>query len=1300
MERNNVVLLNEGNFATWKIQMKMHLIASDLFDIVDGTETAPEEDTDQYRKFCSRQKKALSALVLGVEPRLLYLLGDPEDPNKVWKKLLEHFQKKTWANKLRLRRRLYSMQLRVGKSLQNHLRDFIELFSEMAAVGDAISEEDQVICLLASLSDNYSTLVTALEASEQVPSWDIVTERLLHEENKHTSKDDTAAALVSNESESYRQHYNKKNVKCYECGRIGHIKRNCRVFLQKRKYSSDNANVACSEDADTIACTFVADTALSCFSANNRWIIDSGASQHMTNDRNCFSDFETVSAEQTVEIGDGRSLNTCGVGTVNLILSSPNSRISRCVLEKVLFVPDLSCNLFSVSKVTEKGKSVIFNAEGCKIFDDKKTFLADGTKIGKLYYLNCSVPLKNDRKNDDVALQSRIPGSVAGYNNSDTLWHKRFCHLGYDNLLKLDRKNLVTGIEVTSNEKEFCPNCCDGKNHKSPFPTFDRQDIKREPLELIHSDICGKISPSSIGGANYFLSFIDDATKYVWIYFLKSKNECFETFKNWSILVEKQFQKSIRILRSDNGGEYVSNAFELFLKRSGIRHERTIPKTPQQNAVAERMNRTLVETVRCMLSDSMLSKSFWAEALATAVYVKNRCPATSLKNVTPYEALHGLKPSVSHFKVFGCLCYSHISKDERQKLDSKSIMCVFLGYSSESKAYRVYDLNRKKTILTRDVIFNENGRINSVVNAEHYDNIVTLPVHDRAVEELGNCVSSVEDISENVQPRRSNRDRKEVDRFGDWVLITSTLAATADPVDIADALSVPDAKFWREAMNREIESIDENNVWTLCELPSYVQPIKCKWVFKRKVDSNGNLSTYKARLVAQGFTQKYGINYDETFAPVVRFESVRALLSISVDKDMKLHQMDVSCAFLNGELEEEIYICQPPGFVVEGKENLYCKLHKSLYGLKQSPRCWNKSIDTFLKHLNFVQSDNDSCIYIRDRVNNFCVIAVYVDDLIIGCKSDTTVSDIKTKLSEKFSMKDLGLLKYFLGVNILQNFDKSTIFVNQSVYARSILKKFNFDNSKPVKTPVDVSVGSSIPNSDAPMCDKGLYQSAIGCLIYLSTKTRPDIAFAVGNAARFCSSPTEFNYMCVKRIFRYLCGTVDYGILYSRKSKSNCIGFSDSDWAGDVKDRKSTSGYCFSLNGGLISWRSSKQSCVALSTAEAEYIALAGAAQEAIWLSRLLTDLNCDIELPMTINEDNQAAISIAKNPRDHPRTKHISIKYHFIRDKVCNSEIDLKYCPTADMLADIFTKGLSAEKFVGLRYRCGIVSLSECMSL
>ena len=1264
-----IVPLNEKNYSTWRIQMKMYLIKDNLFSIVDGTETEPPADaTAAVREsFSKRKSKALANIVLAVETKLLYIIGDPTEPVDVWNKLRDTFQKKCWSNRLRLKKTLYSMKLELGGDLQAHLKTFIELFDELSVIGDPIGDEDRVICLLASLPDSFSTLVTALEAMERVPTWEAVTARLLHEEGKHSSSLSDSKCLSS-------QVKGKKVIKCFECNKTGHVRKNCYIYLKKNK---DKANSAVTENDSEL--TLAATSCETNIVGNQYWIVDSGATQHMTNDKYWFTNCIELKVPRNVEVGDGRKLLATAIGNIKIqIISEDKYKI--CSFQNVLYVPELAHNLLSVSQTSKLGNVVQFEDNICKIINGNK-LAAVAHKVGKLYILDCV---------HDVVASC---GNIMNISNEE-LWHRRFCHLGISNVRKLVKNDLVKGINCNiSDDKFFCVNCCDGKNHKQPFNDSGQKKLK--PFDLVHSDVCGNINPVSLGGGGYFVTFIDDATRYSWVYIIKKKSDVFDTFCNWKSMVEKQYESKIKILRSDNGGEYTSKLFEAYLKKEGIIHQKTVPHTPEQNGVAERLNRTLIESVRSMISDSGLPKTFWAEAVNTANYVKNRSP-TSVLNMTPYEALNNHKPNVSHFKIFGSKCYVHIPKLERSKLDSKSKHCIFVGYGTVTKGYRVYDMKEKKVIHCKDVIFNESQFIPLTDSDSSHKYVIDIPSSDNfnvnhdeqfAINNNEQIVNNIEQpINVNEPVRRSTRVRHEPDRYGEWAYVSKD--DCNNPITVEEALKSNDAINWEQAIKAELDSIERNQVWTLVEPPVDRKPIKTKWVFKKKLGPDGSVKTFKARLVAQGFSQKLGIDYEETFSPVVRFESVRTVLALSAQNNLDVHHMDVQSAFLNGELSETVYVTQPEGFAIKGKEHLVCKLQKSLYGLKQSPKCWNNQLDNYLKSLNFKQSDIDSCIYTCGNDNNLTIIAVYVDDILIAGHSVESINNIKIDLANRYKMKDLGKLSYFLGVNVSQDND---IFINQASYTKLLLEKFDFINAKPVSTPGDVSNIHEPANENSELFDIVKYQSAIGSLLYLSTKTRPDITFAVCNLAKFCSQPTTKHWSAIKRIFRYLKGTINFGIKYCKADTSKCIGFSDADWAGDKTDRRSTSGYCFKIGSGLVSWRSNKQSCVALSTAEAEYVALSAAAQEAVWIKNLLNELNFHDKSPITLYEDNQSAICLTKNNSNHPKTKHIDIKYHYVRDVIDRNDICVKYCPTSEMLADIFTKNLPCDKFVKLRDMLGI---------
>ena len=341
--------------------------------------------------------------------------------------------------------------------------------------------------------------------------------------------------------------------------------------------------------------------------------------------------------------------------------------------------------------------------------------------------------------------------------------------------------------------------------------------------------------------------------------------------------------------------------------------------------------------------------------------------------------------------------------------------------------------------------------------------------------------------------------------YGEWISIANN--DPTEPASAREALMGSDKEHWMSAMQQEIDSIHDNDVYDLVELPEGRKALNSRWVFKEKMTSDGSIDRYKARFVAQGCSQKFGVDYDETFCPVVRFESIRTVIALAVQKGMKLHQMDVTAAFLNGTLNEEVYMKQPDGFVEKGRENLVCKLKKSIYCLKQSPRCWNYSFDNNLKKLGFVQTSGDPCIYVNSEGEQF-IIAVYVDDIILACKSDRLMKEMKDTLARQYKMKDLGELNYFLGVKVVQDTLKGQVWIGQPSCTENVLKKFGMEDAKPMETPVDPSQKLAKATETGTMCDQEQYQSAVGSLLYLSVKTRPDITYAVSSVARFSVKPT------------------------------------------------------------------------------------------------------------------------------------------------------------------------------------------------
>ena len=496
---------------------------------------------------------------------------------------------------------------------------------------------------------------------------------------------------------------------------------------------------------------------------------------------------------------------------------------------------------------------------------------------------------------------------------------------------------------------------------------------------------------------------------------------------------------------------------------------------------------------------------------------------------------------------------------------------------------------------------------------------------------------------------------------------------------------------WRAAMQSEMDAVQENRTWELADLPRGHRAITLKWVFKLKRDEAGAIVKHKARLVARGFVQQEGIDYDDAFAPVARMESVRLLFALAAQEGWGVHHMDVKSAFLNGDLKEEVYVHQPPGFVIPGKEGKVLRLHKALYGLRQAPRAWNAKLDSTLKGMGFEQSPHEAAIYRRGNGGNALLVGVYVDDLVITGTKDAEVAAFKEEMKATFQMSDLGPLSFYLGIEVHQ--DNSGITLRQTAYAKRVVELAGLTDCNPALTPMEERLKLS-RDSTAEEVDATQYRRLVGSLRYL-THTRPDLAFSVGYVSRFMQRPTTEHQQAVKRIIRYVAGTLDHGLYYPRcPGKAHFVGYSDSDHAGDIDTSKSTSGILFFLGECLVSWQSIKQQVVALSSCEAEYMAASAASTQALWLARLLSDLLGRDTGAVELRVDSKSALALAKNPVFHERSKHIRVRYHFIRSYLEEGSIKASYINTKDQLADLLTKPLGRIKFLELCSRIGMAQL------
>ncbi|KAG8068859.1 hypothetical protein GUJ93_ZPchr0005g15577 [Zizania palustris] len=790
-------------------------------------------------------------------------------------------------------------------------------------------------------------------------------------------------------------------------------------------------------------------------------------------------------------------------------------------------------------------------------------------------------------------------------------------------LNKLAKRDLVVGLKDIKFEKDkLCSACQAGRQVACSHPSKSIMSTSR-PLELLHIDLFGPTTYKSIGGNSFCLVIVDDFSRFTWVFFLHDKAKTSEIFKKFAKRAQNEFNFSIVKVRSDNGSEFKNTNIEDYCDDLGIKHELSATYSPQQNGVVERKNRTLIEMARTMLDEYSVSDSFWAKAINTSCHASNRLYLHRLLKKTSYELLIGRKPNIAYFRVFGCKCYIYRKCVRLTKFESRCDEGFLLGYASNSKAYRVYNKNKGIVEETSDVQFDEtNGsqegheKLDDVGDEGLIRAMKKMSIGDIKPKEDDELPSSTQveastsatqnltqldedeakDQSSTIPSKVHNATAKDhpIDQvLGDISKGVQTRSRVAsicehysfvssiEPKHVDEALNDPD---WVNAMHEELNNFERNKVWTLVERPKEHNVIGTKWVFRNKQDENGLVVRNKARLVAQGFTQVEGLDFGETFAPVARLEAIRILLAFASCFDIKLYQMDVKSAFLNGEIAELVFVEQPPGFENPKNPNHVYKLSKALYGLKQAPRAWYERLRDFLLSKGFKIGKVDTTLFTKIINDDFFVCQIYVDDIIFGSTNEELCKVFGDMMSREFEMSMIGELSFFLGLQVKQL--KNGTFVSQTKYIHDLLKRFGLMEAKPIKTPMATNGHLDLNEGGKPV-DQKLYRSMIGSLLYL-TASRPDIMFSVCMCARFQAAPKDCHLMAVKRILRYLKHSIHIGLWYPKGAKFKLIGYSDSDYAGCKVDRKSTSGGCQFLGRSLVSWASKKQNSVALSTTEAE----------------------------------------------------------------------------------------------------------------
>lgn len=1277
--KGDILKLNNNNYSNWKYKVKLLLMKENIFKkVIEGTcPVAAEGNTNQklIDDWEAADSRAQAYIGLTIEDDQLIHVRDKNTAKDMWETLKKYHEKSTLTNKVHLMRTICLLKLEEGGNAAQHITKMQELFLKLRDLGEqSLSDNWSVAMLLSSLPKSYDTLITALETRTETDlTFAVVQQKVIAEYERRQHAEATGVSqermLKTVSSKDFKKS-TSNTMKCFFCKKTGHMKQECRKYIAWKEKHPDKVNIVDSSRST--------DSLFTIGIRSDSWILDSGATRHVTNDPSFFTSLDRSYLDR-IEVANGDLVDVRGIGNGNLNFINGEGANTPIAVCDVLYVPNVVGNLVSVHQLTKDNFSVVFSRDCCEI-------LKNGHQVGIANNVNNLYRLCQPYKINSV---------IEHKENCIHTWHRKMGHRDPEAIKKMCAEGLLADLSIVDcGIKMSCDTCMKGKLTRVPFPkqsTTESSDL----LSLIHTDICGPMQTSTPGGKRYLVTFIDDFSRYTFVYLLSNKSDVPNVLKQYVALVQNQLGKKVKTIRSDRGGEYLNTHLRRYLADEGIKTQLTAAYSPQQNGVAERKNRTLIEMARCMLIDAGLPNKFWGEAVVTANFIQNRV-LTKVRKLTPYELWCKEKPKVKNFQIFGSKCFVHIPTQKRQKLDCTGKEMIFLGYDEESKAYRCYDGSSLKVVISRDVKFSvnthesENGSYNTSENTTQSNSTVEFMDQDVGIqEENGEATNSHEEPCVRVSQRSTKGIPPK--RLIEEMHVAHGEIKEQEPRSFNEAMSSKFKNNWLDAMKEELSSLEENQTWDLCNLPEDRKAVGCKWVFKIKKSTDGKTQQFKARLVAQGFSQKYGEDYDETFAPVVRQTTLRTLLSVSAKEKFLVHHFDVKTAFLNGELTETIFMKQPPGFV-KGDSTQVCLLKKSIYGLKQAAKVWNETIHKVIVDAEYQQSETDPCFYFKRSGDSVCFILIHVDDILVAGKSELEIKEVESILSNQFKIKSLGPVQHYLGIDVTRDSD-GNFELCQSSYIRKICEDFGLTNSKPVKTPIDPNYeksesGDMLPNNTN-------YRKLLGCLLYVAVNTRPDIAAGVSILAQKVAAPCQEDWTQLKQVAKYLKSTAKMKLKLSdiqMTENQSLHGYADANWAEDRRTRKSNSGYVFFLNGGVINWSCRKQTCVSLSSTEAEYIALSEACQEALWLRRLLKDMFQDVDNTTVMYEDNQSCLCWVSSGKFSNRSKHIDTKYHFVKDCAEKKLIECTYCPSESMIADLLTKPLPAKRHCLLRDMCKII--------
>jgi len=1274
------------NWPLFYARIELYLQSKSLGQVIEKEiDLSPLSAKSNEVDFKAREKlilddlKARSYIVNKLNADAFNLIRAEKSAYSILSKLKEHYQSESASSVLVRFDKLLDLRYDSSKSLISHVAEINSQILQLKDSGNFDWDKLHILILLRSMPKNqdWSSTITSLKVQEKELSKEKVIRILQDTETELNSKLQKGPPSEKKTSIAFNTNKIKsKDIECYRCGKKGHVKKDCHV--NPKNFIKSANNVQRSKDAQKA--TGTAEDKSFSYVAHDKgvditelWIKDSGASDHYCNNKSMFFEYKDNPDDKYVEVASGVRYKIQGSGSIRVKSFMPDIRDEKTVeIKNVYYVPEFQTNLISTIALQTKGLREVIKGNTTLFYDDKVPVLF-AQIINKRYVMSFKV-----MKSTENAFSSVIK-------NNHILWHQRFNHLGFRSMEKL--KNCIQNFHIknSGDAKQKCMSCIENLMTRRPFKKSSNPRMEH-PLDLIHMDFL-VINQLGRGGETVSLVIVDDFSSCKFVFPLKSRsgNELWSVFKPWLVWAERSSGRTLKAIRTDNAKEFIEGIFSDKMEELGIECQRSVPYEHEQNGTAEITNRLIQERARTILNHAKLPKMFWPDAIICAAYVLNRSPVYHNNSKTPIELFTGIKPTIDHLRVFGCVAYARKPAEKLKgshKLDTRAYPCIFIGYGKARDTYKFVSVDYKSSFEATNVLFEEEKfKKDLTLDLEPKTVDMDNYYHDESDEneseeeiEKDNEHDEDNDNSELRRSKRGNIPRREYWKIENrnpvyYAYFTSMLSADMPQVQVA--------------RKKEIEQLKEFKVWNLVKQEKGMKIIGTRFVDVQKKDENGNPGIYKSRLVAQGYSMIEGIDFMHSFAPIAKAYSVRIFFCFSVNNSLTIFQTDIKNAFVQAPIHELVYIKQPPGFEEYpfGRDVATVgQLNKALYGLPQSSMAWNKQFTKVLIQLNFKVSTFDPCIFTRGEMSdkNYIIICLIVDDFLNGVKEKLVYDNFIKELEIHFKVKDLGKVKRFIGMQVVQTEEK--LILSQRPALLEILMNFNMMDAKIRNTPLEAHLKFRKTNDEETVTSKP-YRSLIGCMMYPAQWTRPDLSFSVGFLSRYNTKPSDIHWNQSLDVLRYIKNSLDLSLVYTKDNSDLHYGHADAEFGSDLDECRFTYGYVTFWGKNILHWKSKRSGGVATSTTVAELESVYMCLTHMLWERDILSSLG--VKLPnMIIYNDNMSLVKILNGEQYLERTKYVAVKIEFIREKIKAGILKVEHVKSNQSKADIFTKSQGRNLF------------------